>query len=71
MRDTISNGQADRKVRRIHVVGVELGVAGESQDKTELVLLRQRLFRDVRTDNAGIRAGHRFREIAHAALQIT
>jgi hypothetical protein len=57
-------------MRRIDVVGVELGVAGESQYETELKPLRQGLFSDVRTDNVGILAGHRFREITQVAREL-
>ena len=36
----ISDGQADRKVRWIHVLGIELSMAGESHYETKLEFLR-------------------------------
>jgi hypothetical protein len=52
------------------VVGVELGTAREHHYKAEFKFLREWLFSNVRTDNAGIRTSHRFREAADATSQI-
>jgi hypothetical protein len=57
-------------VRRIHVVGVELGMARESHYKAEFKFLRDWLFSNVRIDNSGILARRLFRETADATSEI-
>ena len=50
---------------------IELTMDCESQHETKLESLRQRFLSDIGTDNAGVRAGHRFRKIDHAARELT
>jgi hypothetical protein len=57
-------------VRWIRVVGIELSMISKPQYESKLEFLRKRLFSHVGTNNPGIRAGHRFREITQAAREL-